>query len=339
MFLIRSIEKKDLNAFFRLASILDTYNLPKDRQLLSKVIEISRKSFENILKNPHDGRFVFVAEDVESGKIVGTSEVLAKRGVPGKPFIYCDVGVDCLKSKTLKKEVTHRYIKLRSTEDGATEVGGLVVDPHFRGKGTGIGKALSYIRFMYMKAHPQRFQKRILAELLAYLDAKGENPLWNFLGKHFTGLSYHDADHLSSSNKEFILSLFPSEKIYTCLLPEKIQAILEKPGTESVPAKLLLEKIGFKYLNQVDPFDGGPLYGARTNQISLIRKTKSYVFSGICSENKKPTGLALVERKGKIRATLVHAKTEKKGFYLDQKSVELLLLKKGDHVWYYTSSR
>ncbi len=335
MFLIRSIEKKDLNAFFRLASILDTYNLPKDRQLLSKVIEISRKSFENILKNPHDGRFVFVAEDVESGKIVGTSEVLAKRGVPGKPFIYCDVGVDCLKSKTLKKEVTHRYIKLRSTEDGATEVGGLVVDPHFRGKGTGIGKALSYIRFMYMKAHPSRFQKRILAELLAYLDAKGENPLWNFLGKHFTGLSYHEADHLSASNKEFILSLFPSEKIYTCLLPEKIQAILEKPGVDSIPAKLLLEKIGFKYLNQVDPFDGGPLYGAKTHQILLIRKTKSYILSGNCEEDEKPTGFALVEGKGKIRACLVTAQIGNDRVCIDQKSAELLQIKLGEKLWYY----
>lgn len=335
MFLIRSIEKKDLESFFCLASILDTYNLPKNHELLARVAQLSRRSFEGALKNLHDGRYVFIAEDVDSGKVIGTSEILAKRGVSGKPFIYCKVGNDCMQSRTLHRKMMHRYIKLQSTEDGATEIGGLVVHPKFRGKGQGVGKALSYARLMYVKAHPSKFQKRILAELLAYLDAKGENPLWDFLGRHFTGLSYHKADRLSVENKEFILSLFPSEKIYTCLLPLKIQEILEKPGPHSLPAKILLEKIGFYYLNQVDPFDGGPLYGAKTDEISVIQKTQGYSFLGFCPEEEKPTGLALVEKRGKVRSTLVHAKAGKRGLYLDQKSAELLLLNRGDRVWYY----
>ncbi|MBI1883270.1 MAG: arginine N-succinyltransferase [Chlamydiae bacterium] len=333
MFLVRSIEKRDLSAFFRLASILDTYNLPKDKELLAQIIQTSLNSFKGNLKNPHEGRFVFVAEELSSGKIVGTSEILAKRGLPHNPFIYCDVGEDCLKSRTLHKEVKHRYIKLCSTLDGATEIGGLVVDPRYRGKGRGVGKALSYVRFMYMKFHPRKFQKRVLAELLAYLTPKGENPLWDVLGKHFTGLSYHRADRLSVFNKEFILSLFPAEKIYTCLLPERVQRILERPGLHTVPAQVLLEKIGLKYLRQVDPFDGGPLYGAKLSDVTIYQKTKLYPFSGMCEEGKE--GLLLFEESSRVKACYGLAKIMGENIFLNLESVRALNIRKGNRVLFY----
>lgn len=336
MFLIRNVEKRDLNAFYELASILDTYNLPKDKKLLAQIISISNASFEGNLKNPHQGRYVFVAEEMKSGRIVGTSEILAKRGTRGNPFIYCEVGTDLLKSRTLKKGLSHRYIRLKHTTDGDTEVGGLVVHPRYRGKKFGIGKMLSYVRFMYMKAHPGRFQKRILAELLAYLTPKGENPLWNVLGRHFTGLSYHEADRLSVSNKEFILSLFPSEKIYTCLLPTRVQEILEKPGPHSIPAKILLEKIGFKYLSQVDPFDGGPLYGARQDEISIVKKTKPFQFKGILKDVSDHEGLILKDDSGKISVIKSTVCLEGKMLSLPEEIAYLLEINRGGKVWVYS---
>jgi arginine N-succinyltransferase len=335
MFLIRNVEKRDLNAFYELASILDTYNLPKDKKLLAQIISISKASFEGKLKDPHQGRYVFVAEEMSSGRIVGTSEILAKRGTPGNPFIYCEVGTNLLKSKTLKKELPHRYIRLKHTVDGATEVGGLVVHPRYRGKKFGVGKMLSFVRFMYMKVHPGRFQKRILAELLAYLTPKGENPLWNVLGQHFTGLSYHEADRLSVSNKEFILSLFPSEKIYTCLLPARVQEILEKPGPHSIPAKILLEKIGFKYLNQVDPFDGGPLYGANQDKISIIKKTKCYHFKEVLKNIPEQMGLILKEDSGKVSVLKSFIHPTGKILSLPAETARALGVKRTGKIWVY----
>lgn len=335
MFLIRNVEKRDLNAFYELASILDTYNLPKDKKLLAQIIHISNASFRGTLKDPHQGRYVFVAEEIKSGRIVGTSEILAKRGTPGNPFIYCDVGTDLMKSRTLGKELPHRYIRLKHTSDGATEIGGLVVHPRYRGKKFGIGKMLSYVRFMYMKVHPGLFQKRVLAELLAYLTPKGENPLWNVLGQHFTGLSYHEADRLSVGNKEFILSLFPSEKIYTCLLPPRVQEILEKPGPHSIPAKILLEKIGFKYLNQVDPFDGGPLYGAHQDEISIMKKTKSYQFKEILKDAPDQTGLILKEDSGRVFVLKSSIHPAGKFLSLPGEIACVLGVKRGGKVWAY----
>jgi len=190
---------------------------------------------------------------------------------------------------------------------------------------------------MYVKAYPRRFQRRILAELLAYLDARGENPLWNVLGRHFTGLSYHAADHLSAENKEFILSLFPSEKIYTCLMPERVQAILEKPGPDSVPAKILLERIGFRYLYEVDPFDGGPLYGAGTDEISVIRRTRRFTF--LSAFRHLPTrrgerGLVMTVIHGRVRACQASARISKGGLCVEQEAAKLVELKAGGEVWF-----
>ncbi|MBI1870036.1 MAG: arginine N-succinyltransferase [Chlamydiae bacterium] len=335
MFVIRSIRSNDLPSFFRLAAMLNTYNLPKDRLLLAKMIQVSNRSFKGKLSFLHEGRYVLVAEEISSGKIVGTSEILAKKGFPKNPFIFCEVGEDCMESKTLHKKVSHRYIKLHSTSDGATEIGGLVVDPHYRGHGCGIGKVLSYVRMMYIKAHPGRFQKRILAELLAYLDPEGENPLWNVLGKHFTGLSYARADRLSIRNKEFILSLFPSEKIYTCLLPERVQKVLEEPGFHTIPAKVLLEKIGFKYLHQIDPFDGGPLYGAKTHEIRVCRETKEYRFLDALKGSGLMEGIVMVEKKGEICASLATANLLKTGMMLEERVAKFLQLRQGEKIWFY----
>jgi arginine N-succinyltransferase len=47
-------------------------------------------------------------------------------------------------------------------------------------------------------------------------------------------------------------------------------------GLATMPAKHLLESIGLRYLNEVDPFDGGPHYGANLEEITLVKKFKNY---------------------------------------------------------------
>jgi arginine N-succinyltransferase len=38
----------------------------------------------------------------------------------------------------------------------------------------------------------------------------------------------------------------------------------------------MLEKIGFKWKEHIDPFDGGPHFWAETDKISLLKNTKSF---------------------------------------------------------------
>jgi len=48
------------------------------------------------------------------------------------------------------------------------------------------------------------------------------------LGKHFTGLAYHEADFLSRTNKEFVRTLFPETPIYATLFNAQVQATIEQ---------------------------------------------------------------------------------------------------------------
>src|SRR5205814_1517778 len=98
--------------------------------------------------------------------------------------------------------------------------------------------------------------------------------LWEALGRHFTGMSYQEADRLSKTNKEFIRSLFPSEPLYTCLLPREVQALIGVVGPETRGVEKMLRKIGFQHANRIDPFDGGPHFIARTDDITLVRQTR-----------------------------------------------------------------
>jgi arginine N-succinyltransferase len=84
-------------------------------------------------------------------------------------------------------------------------------------------------------------------------------------------MEYVDADILSRSNKEFILSLFPADTIYLTLLPIEARNAVGKVGEETIPVKKMLESIGFKYTNEVDPFDGGPHYRAQLKDIKPIK--------------------------------------------------------------------
>src|SRR5204863_8000458 len=93
---------------------------------------------------------------------------------------------------------------------------------------------------------------------------------------HFTGRSYQEADRLSRENKEFIRTLFPQDPIYASLLPADAQALIGQVGPTSKPVERLLRRIGFQYAHRIDPFDGGPHFHARTEEISLVKGTRRF---------------------------------------------------------------
>jgi arginine N-succinyltransferase len=134
---------------------------------------------------------------------------------------------------------------------------------------------LSYVRFSFIASHPERFQKEVLAELLSPLDEKGRNRFWEVYGRKFTGLDYREADRLSITDKKFILSLFPQSPLYLNLFPETVQRQLGEVSAGARGARHLLEKIGLRPLNQIDPFDGGPYFGAPLKDLTIVRETVS----------------------------------------------------------------
>ncbi|MBL9140922.1 MAG: arginine N-succinyltransferase, partial [Phycisphaerae bacterium] len=104
---------------------------------------------------------------------------------------------------------------------------------------------------------------------------------WEFFGRRFIPLSYAEADAFCQHGKEFMTSLLPKEEIYASILPAEARNLIGKVGDETRPARAMLEKQGFVYLDRCDPFDGGPYLEARRDDIPLVGATESAVLARV----------------------------------------------------------
>ena len=272
-FRIRQARPDDLAHLWPLARRLDSYNLPADRAFLKRLLHVSARSFQG--REPTaTARYLFVLERRPDGAVLGCSLILAKHGTPGHPHLWITVKTVRMSSRTLRRQLTHRVLQLGMTTNGPTEIGGLIVRPDYRGHPARLGRQLSYVRLAYIARHPTRFESRLLVEYLPPLRPDGTSPLWDALGSRFIPLTYRQADRLSVTNKEFIVGLFPRTLIYAALLPEVAQRQLGVVHPAAAGACGMLRGVGFRYLNQIEPFDGGPYYGAARRAISLVRRTR-----------------------------------------------------------------
>ncbi len=309
MLILRPIDRSDLEPLVALAALLDSVNLPSDRDFLSSRIERSIESFSGALGDRRRGVYVFALEETDTGRVIGTSSLISKHGTPDRPFYWLEVYTEERHSIELGKRFEHQKLRLRSTEDGATEIGGLILDPAYRRHPRKCGKALSIVRFAYVSAHPDRFERDVMAEMISPFEASGTNLLWEAFGARFTGLSYREADRLSTHSKGFIADLFPRDPVYTSLFPPDVQAVIGQPGETARAALRILEKVGFHYLNQVDPFDGGPYYGAARDAITSVRERRELVLPSLSGDTEPADegSLALVAAEAALgfRATVV----------------------------------
>lgn len=270
MYLIRDLQPSDHKQLMALARALDTVNLPPSKEALGLLIDRSARSFTGRIKDPLQRQYVFVLED-QKGKLVGTSMIIAQHGTREEPHVFFNTYVKEHYSVTLDLLFKHQVLSIRYNYDGPTEIGGLVVLPARRGQDKP-GKQISYVRFLLMAMHPERFREGVLAELLPPLLPDGRSRMWEYLGARFTGLTYQEADELSRHNKEFIRSLFPQGEIYTTTLPKSVVDSIGKVGPLTVGVKRMLERIGFRYARTIDPFDGGPHFVARLEDITLVQQ-------------------------------------------------------------------
>lgn len=272
-FIIRAVHHDDLQQLTDLAKQFNLLNLPGDRKVLAEKIARSQMSFAGELTKSK-AEYIFVVEDTEEKQVVGSSLIIAKHGDEDVPHCYFKILKRDHFSQDLGLGFIHQVLRFQLDTDGPTEIGGLLVDKSYRRRPERLGKQISLSRFVYMALNPDRFEDRILCELTPPLTDEGRSEFWEALGRRFTGLPYQEADMLSQTNKEFIESLFPEEDIYLSLLDAKARLVLGRVGEATKPAQHLLESIGFEYRDEVDPFDGGPHYGAKTADVLPIKMGK-----------------------------------------------------------------
>ncbi len=289
MFILRSVEENDLEDLFELSQMVLFINLPSDKKILEEKIDCSLKSFKHLNKDFSQNHYLFVLEDTDEKKVIGASLIHAQHGTVNEPHYFLKVGKEKKFSETLNTGFIHGTLKFGYETNGPTEIGGLVLNPDYRGHHQKLGKQLSYVRFLYMALHRKLFKEIVHSELMPPLDSEGNSLLWEAIGRHFLNMNYIDADILSRTNKEFILSLFPSETIYVSLLPLAARDLIGKVGPDTKAVKKMLEEIGFKYIQEIDPFDGGPHYRGKLEEITPIKSLREMTLKEETQEKKSST--------------------------------------------------
>lgn len=279
MILLREARDSDLESLLRFAQIPGMFNLPADPETLQDRIKKSRTSFQGNDLPLSKTKYTFIAEDLETKKVLATSMIAGQHGTPESPHFYFQVGHEKRFSETINTGFIHGTLTLNYDTDGPSEIGALVVDPDFRNHEARIGRQIAFVRFLFVATARKRFRDKVIAELLPPLNKRGLSPLWEAIGRRFTSMDYWEADMLCAKNKDFIFDLFPSGKIYTTFLPAEARNAIGKVGKETEPVFHMLKKIGFEYRNQIDPFDGGPHLWCDTDRITPVMKSKSYTWS------------------------------------------------------------
>ncbi|MCE9591005.1 MAG: arginine N-succinyltransferase [Planctomycetes bacterium] len=273
MLVIRPITLSDLDALLELAGLtgFGLTTLPHDRDLLRKRIKESERAFERMdEETPHGEAYLFVMEDLHSGRVVGTCGVASKVG-GFEPFYAYRIETSTIESEMLKVKKEVRTLHLVAEHNGPSEIGSLFLHPEYR-KG-GSGWLLSLSRFLFMAEHPRHFDPVVIAEMRGVLDEHGGSAFWDALGRHFFEIDYPKADYLSMLNKRFIADLMPRHPIYITLLPPTAQAVIGQVHEQTRPALRMLEDEGFRFNQMVDIFEAGPVVSCRVDQVRTVRES------------------------------------------------------------------
>lgn len=331
-FLVRAVQHDDAPQLLELARQFVLLNLPAERRRIEQKIEKSQAAFAGELSKT-EADYLFVVEDVEGDLVVGSSMILAKNGTPNSPNFSFKI----LKKERFSRELgigfIHQILRLNANIDGPTEVGGLVVDRGYRRRPEKIGRLISLSRFLYIGMEPDRFENELHSEMAPPLTDEGRSEFWEALGRRFTGMPYQEADQLSSQNNGFIQSLFPEEDIYLALLDSRARLVLGRVGEETQPALHLLNRIGFRYKEEVDPFDGGPHLGCETKNCTIIKNLKKLKLKRGTAGEFDHAGLIGLTREGSYRGTGSPYRIEGSEIALPEKTWSLLELSEGEDIF------
>ncbi|MGQ0627503.1 MAG: arginine N-succinyltransferase, partial [Phycisphaerales bacterium] len=221
MFLVRRAKPEDTDTLQKLAKMVHFINLPPDREIIAEKIGWSRNCFllaadeeagmaqrARSRRAPLDARehgalsgglrniagqsplFMFVLEELETQGVIGTSQIIARMGGPGQPNISLQLSRKEMWSQSLQMGVTHTVAKMYKDETGPTEIGGLILQPSFRGHRQKLGRLIAIVRFHFMALHRELFSDRVLAEMMGPISPDGENPFWDHCTRCFINLTY-----------------------------------------------------------------------------------------------------------------------------------------------------
>ncbi len=330
MMVIRPVERDDLVQLMALAGKTGggLTSLPADSETLSARIDRSILSWQNVLPRAEQG-YVFVLEESDSGKAVGICAIEVAVGMQD-PWYNFRVGTQVHASKELNVYNILPTLSLSNDHTGSSELCTLFLDPDYRnGKN---GYLLSKSRFLFMAAFRDRFMQKVVAEMRGVSDDAGHSPFWESVGSRFFSMSFSEADYLcGTGQKAFIAELMPKHPLYIDYLTEEAKAVIGKTHPQTAPARAVLEAEGFRYMNYVDIFDGGPTLECDIDRVRAIRKSRLLQVSiGEPADESQPLCLVANERYEDFRAILLNVDPAGGTVSLSKEQTTLLRCGQGD---------
>jgi arginine N-succinyltransferase len=330
-FRIRAARDEDLQHLYEMAKLTGGgfTNLPPDKPALRAKLERSHAAFAREPDTLADELFVLVLENAETGEVRGTCQIFTQVGQHW-PFYSYRVATLTKHSEALRRTFRAEILNLVNDLEGTSEVGGLFLHPNERAGGLGLLLARS--RYLFIRAHRQRFADRILAELRGVIDEAGGSPFWDGVAGRFFGMSFQEADEFNAIHgNQFIADLMPKHPVYTAMVPESARAVIGLPHPSGRAAMRMLEREGFHYEKYVDIFDGGPTMTARTDQVATIRNARSVRVAGL-GDGGEPM-LVAAGRLEHFRVGYGAVRASEGGeVLLDRNCADLLEVEAGDQV-------
>lgn len=329
MYIMRPVTENDLDALHELAhkSSIGIINLPTHRDSLKKKITHSKNSFKKNIKKADQELYTFILEDLDTGKIGGTSGIVSRMGI-SEPNYYFR-----LENSQEDNSPIAQVLVPVCYPVGPSEICALYLAPELRKEG--LGKLLSLSRFLFIANHMERFENFIVAEMRGYIEGN-EAPFWDGLCRNFLNISYAEVCERELETRSFIPYILPKWPLYVCLLPKEVQAVLGKTHDKTVPALNMLYEEGFTFTQEIDPFDGGPKIGCKTDQIRSISESQVGKVSFIDENLKDDFSFLISNTKIEFRAAygFVQTKINNNEITVSKQLAKALQLKTGDEIRY-----
>ena len=329
MMVIRPVERDDLAQLLSLAGKTGggLTSLPADSETLKARIERSLLTWQDALPRAEQG-YVFVMADSEENRAVGICAIEVAVGLQD-PWYNFRVGTQVHASKELNVYASLPTLSLSNDHTGSSEMCTLFLDPDYRdGKN---GHLLSKSRFLFMANFRDRFMQRVVAEMRGISDDNGHSPFWDSVGSRFFSMEFSKADFLSGTGqKAFIAELMPKHPLYIDYLSEAAQKVIGEVHPKTAPARAVLEAEGFRYLNYIDIFDGGPTLECEIDRIRAIRKSRLVTAKAGEADDSLPLCLVANANYHHFRAALLPVDIDSGEITLNEAQRDALHCNEGD---------
>ncbi len=324
MYRLRNLRETDYEALRVLINQtgVGLTSLPKNDARIAELVKHGAESFKTNVKNAF---YLFVLEHPETLELLGTSGIYAN-----SPHVD-QLWIEELKLSHLFPEVPDHVscLTAKKNEDTSSELCSLYL--LHKARQEGLGKLLSYARFHFIAAHPEKFSKNIFADLRGFVDINDESPFWNAVGRHFLDVDFKHLMRLRDIEEDAAFELMPKLPIYLDLLPKAAQLAVGEPHPHSKAAYEMLIEQGFIKSKEFDIYDGGPRVRATISEIKTVKESKRMQVQSIVGKLEEKPVLVSNENH---HFYACHGKIDTETGAIDLETARALEVKPGDFIRY-----